>query len=76
MRLSNAAFIHEPFHFVRELPKFDFLSKKSHLLLDMAEQDAITPLASGANQPPGAPQGSFSDVKQGCPDSSVGRAAD
>ncbi|AYG67435.1 hypothetical protein CCGE531_16425 [Rhizobium sp. CCGE531] len=76
MRLSNVVRAYEPLHFVRELPKFDFLSKKSHLLLDMAEQDAITPLASGANQPPGAPQGSFFDAKHGCPDSSVGRAAD
>ncbi|EGE58632.1 hypothetical protein RHECNPAF_2940073 [Rhizobium etli CNPAF512] len=27
-------------------------SKKSHLTLAMSEQDAITPLASGANQGP------------------------
>jgi hypothetical protein len=38
------------------LAKSRFPSKKSHLTLDMAEQDAITPLASGENQAPKALQ--------------------
>ena len=76
MRFSKEVRCCEPPHFVRELAKFDFLSKKSHLRLDMAEQDAITPLASGVNQPPSAFHGSSLDAKHGCPDSSVGRAAD
>jgi hypothetical protein len=52
-------------------------SKKSHLALDTAGQDAITPLASGGE--PSAPAVSQEEavaVKGKCPDSSVGRAAD
>jgi hypothetical protein len=37
------------------LPKSSGPSKNYHLMLAMGEQDAITPLASGANQGPDIP---------------------
>jgi hypothetical protein len=49
--LSNL-FHREAINFARESGKFRSLSKNSHLTLAMAEQDAITPLASGVNQAP------------------------
>ena len=48
--LENSA--SEALIFPHESAKRARPSKKSHLTLAMAEQDAITPLASGANQGP------------------------
>ena len=60
MKVRHRGYSREAFHFIRKSLEFHFPSKKSHLMLDMGEQDAITPLASGENQPPQDPQGSLS----------------
>jgi hypothetical protein len=49
---AEQVFHREAFIFPRKSPKSAGPSKNYHLMLAMGEQDAITPLASGANQGP------------------------